>query len=555
MKKTSVQVIALVIFGVGLFLRLFLLRDQIPLNDDWHGLIYAATHSLSELLESRSTFAHTSPLMNVYRWFLLHSVGWSELLLSAPSVFAGILSLLIFPQCVRKAHGNKEALIFSGLLALSPLLIFYSRIGRPYGPLVFCLFLSLYSGGFWVLTNQLKYLALYICSSILAVYLHPVAVVTVFAPLFAGGACVLLHRKSVRTPLLRICLVGGLLGLICFLLLRPATTMTGSVMVDNPLPDFATWKQLALMFLGTSGALLAFGLLCVAACGALILLRKSLFWGGMFLGVFVLNLLAIWIGRFALVHAAIVLARYLIILCPIILFWVAIALSKLFSVSRIAGVISCVGVFFLLAATSPLWNTYRAPNNFTNHSAFQESYEPAPRHLPRRSKMFPKSANLQKTTLPDFYQRLPADADCIIEYPMMLGDLYNLNYFYQQHHRKRVVVGYTMDVPWEHDRTDGVYSRCLMNHVFCKIPFPSRLRFRSIVNIYNAEAVEKTGADYLVIHFNLLAELYNDPVETKYGRTPALKECLEKMVQCYGKPVYIDRTMIVFALNQEGEIQ
>lgn len=130
MMKRGAQIAFLAVFWVGVFLRLFLLYDQIPLNDDWHGLMYVATHSLSELLGSSSSFAHTSPLMNVYRWLLLQGVGWSELLLFLPAVLAGFFSLLLFPKLVRKAHGGLAALLFSVLLSISPLLVFYSRTGH-----------------------------------------------------------------------------------------------------------------------------------------------------------------------------------------------------------------------------------------------------------------------------------------------------------------------------------------------------------------------------------------------------------------------------------------
>ena len=524
--KRGAQIAFCSIFLIGVFLRLFLLYDQIPLNDDWHGLMYAATHSPSELLGSSSSFAHTSPLMNVYRWLLLHLVGWSELLLFLPSVLTGMFSLLVFPHLVRKVHGGVTALLFLVFLSISPLLVFYSRTGRPYGPLVFFLFLSVYSGGFWLLSNKAKYFAGYAFSAIVALYLHPVAVVTIFTPLLAGGACTVLRKPLVKVPLFRICLFGGLLGLISILILRPAATMTGAVMVDNPLPAFSEWRQVALMFFGTSSGSLAFLLLIVSLSGAVIVLRKNIFWGFLFALIFALNFLMIWVGLFAAANVAIVLVRYLIILCPVGLLWVAVALDRLSSISRVCGVLGSAGIFVLLVATSPLWEIYKAPNNFTNHSAFQESYETAGLQMPRYSRMFPWLGDHLTTSLPAFYQALPVNADCLIEYPMMIGDHCNLYYYYQQRHKKRVVVGYTMDVPWEMDRTDGVYGSCLINHVFREVKDKCQIRFHNIVNIQDAAAVQKTGADYLVVHLNLMIEMYGGAIEPESGRLPAAMDCL-----------------------------
>ena len=81
--------------------------------------------------------------MNLYYKALLDTVGWSELWLRLPSLLAGVASLIVLPVASRRWLGLRAQSTFCGLLAVSPILIYYSRYSRPYAVVVLLTFLAL----------------------------------------------------------------------------------------------------------------------------------------------------------------------------------------------------------------------------------------------------------------------------------------------------------------------------------------------------------------------------------------------------------------------------
>ncbi len=119
-------------FLFGVVLRLYLIRDQVLLDDEWHGMSYVYGKSAWYLLTHFPLALATCPPLNLYRWVLLHSFGWNEILLRLPSLLAGISGLLVLPLALKDLVGRRTLIFFTWLLAISPFLIFYSRVIRPY---------------------------------------------------------------------------------------------------------------------------------------------------------------------------------------------------------------------------------------------------------------------------------------------------------------------------------------------------------------------------------------------------------------------------------------
>ncbi|HWC60593.1 MAG TPA: glycosyltransferase family 39 protein, partial [Verrucomicrobiae bacterium] len=116
---------------LGIFLRSYLLSDQVLIDDEWHGFFYAIGKSPFFLLTHFSVPGATCIPLNFYTWLLGHTVGWSETLLRLPSLICGVLCVLLCPLLAQKIIGTQRAAWLALLLAISPLLIFYSRICRP----------------------------------------------------------------------------------------------------------------------------------------------------------------------------------------------------------------------------------------------------------------------------------------------------------------------------------------------------------------------------------------------------------------------------------------
>lgn len=568
--NNNIFFVTLVLLGVlGVFLRVFLLGGQIPLDDEWHEIFASAVYPSSYLV-AHAPFFSTSPPLNIYQSILLHTVGWSELRLVFPSIVPGILALVVFPALVLKAHGKRIALIFFGFLAISPFLIFYSRvIGRPYSMQVFLLVLSVYSGGFWLLSNRLKYLLTHIFCSVLAVYFHPGSVATVFVPLVAGGACLFFRKPLERVSFVPKIQVSGaalllvmvLMAIFSGIVLLPTLAIARGVMVANPLPTSETLRTVLILLFGTSQ--FSWTLVCLSFClsGAVILFRRNIFFWMISILIFMLNILLVYIGRFDSTHVALVFTRYIIMLLPVCFLWTAIGLDqfvvllqRVFAGSfpmfrKVCMMAVVVLVIAPLVVTSPLWVTYRPPNNFTNHSAFQETYESKNWSKPVSSRMFPVLNPYLSETYSPFYRSMPESVHCVIEYPMILADIFNPLYFFQQLHRKRVVVGYA-DEKMDMTSPPSDVGSFFVNHALRLVEDKSKLKFKNLVNIFDYAEVARTGADLLIIHRNLITELYPDAYSSGRGRTPNFKNCIIHLQTQYGAPIYEDQNITVFCISQ-----
>ena len=130
-------------FLSGLWLRWHLLADQVFSDDEWHGLYYVIGKSPMWLLTHFSIPGATCIPLNFYTWVLGATVGWSELLLRLPSLVCGLLCVLVCPLLARKLIGTQCAIWLGFLLAVSPLLVFYSRICRPYSAVALLAFAAL----------------------------------------------------------------------------------------------------------------------------------------------------------------------------------------------------------------------------------------------------------------------------------------------------------------------------------------------------------------------------------------------------------------------------
>ena len=179
-------------FLVGAILRLYMISDQILLDDEWHGIDYVPGKSLYYLFAHWGRSANCIP-MNLYRLLLLNTIGWSEWLLKIPSLVPGILGTLVFPVLLKKIINLRATIIFSFLWAISPLLVYYSRISRGYSMVAFLAFFSALSIVIWIINGKSIYAVCYVISSGFAVYFNLFAIVGVLSPL---GFIFLIKLKS-----------------------------------------------------------------------------------------------------------------------------------------------------------------------------------------------------------------------------------------------------------------------------------------------------------------------------------------------------------------------
>jgi hypothetical protein len=123
-------------FLIGLALRSVGLRGQILTGDELHTVHGALAMPVSQILRTW-TFGgadYCVPLTAGYRWLMDQGVVFSELGFRLPSLIAGLAAIAALPWLAAPWLGRRATIAFAWLLAISPMLVFYSRIVRPYLP-------------------------------------------------------------------------------------------------------------------------------------------------------------------------------------------------------------------------------------------------------------------------------------------------------------------------------------------------------------------------------------------------------------------------------------
>jgi len=192
-----------------------------------------------------------------------------------------------------------------------------------------------------------------------------------------------------------------------------------------------------------------------------------------------------------------------------------------------------------------------APNNFTNHSVFQQSYRPIDWDQSFFSDMtprdFPLDTTIGREEVSPFYGALAREPDsvAIVEFPMLIGDHFNPFYYYQHFHGKRVIVGYCRDFGRGPGLAHGnIFGNTYVDQVLGRVEEPGRLRFRNMVEMADLEAIQAGGAKYVVLHRSFGAQL---------SRAAVPHPCLGRLEALYrqrlGPPAFEDESVCVFRVG------
>lgn len=555
-------------FLCGLWLRVYLLADQVFIDDEWHGLYYVIGKSPAWLLTHFSIPGATCIPLNFYTWVLGATMGWSELMLRLPSLVCGVLCVVVGPLLARKFIGTRRAVLLAFLLAICPVLIFYSRICRPYSAVALLAFAALLLAARWMRSGGLRPALLFIGAGVLAIYFHLFAVVTVAAPLLAAFVFHAWRRRpgiprgAVAGPSLQQWIgVTVVMAGITALLTLPALihslqstffniALKGTFRLDS-LP------RMAQLISGTGQPVLAALFWAALIAGAIEQCRRNPWLGWMLVSLYPLHALALILSRPDAAQSAILLTRYCIPLVPVSLLFVACgiqaALEAITARATLQPALQTLTAFayvIALAITGPLPQCYVAPNNFTSHGNYQHRYGSIDWQRSFYSDFTPAGFTLITTVRADevspFYQLLAdhPDGRPIVEYPMMIGDHFNPLYYYQHFHRRQVLVGYTTDMSLSRGLAPGnIYGSTYIDQVLSLVHDPSRLRFRNLVSMEDLSAMRGRGVEYVILHKRFEAQL-----PEVAPTPPELERLWHEYRMTLGAPFYEDAHIAVFRL-------
>ena len=519
--------------AVAIGLRLLGLDRQILVDDELHAVHAALTLPIDEIVATWQ-FGHADygvPMAALYRGLMDAGVGFSEWTFRIPSLLAGLLAVIVLPPLASARIGRRAAIALAWLIAVSPMLVFYSRIVRPYmmtAFLVACAVLLLdrfrQRGQRWAALGTFF-------AAALAIYHHLAA-----APAVAGMfffQALLPARENARPQPRHVIMLGLATALGASLLLLPGMASLRDVIAhtrDGTPPGATTWLAVTQLQLGTASAWLAIAAALVALRGAAVLVRHQGSFGLYLVAVVacqVVGLLVLAPDRF---DERMVLNRYLLVVLPLLLLSIGVGATAPWwpgqgaRARRIETGVA-VAALALLVVAGPLGRASYRESSFS--------------HMLTSLDFTGDGNRMPLAATPPFYTGLAAfDGRPIIEYPWQNMSAHAFD-AYQRVHGQPVYVASVID------RSDEP-RLALRNRVE---PLP--------------EAMLASPAHYVVVHLDLESEARqmssSDPSFEQWLRAReklwlplhrAGRAMERRLRQAFGPPAYADPKIVVWDLER-----
>lgn len=499
---------------VGTALRSFRLLDQVPVDDEWHSIHRLLASGYGEIALDFGSVDHCIPL-TLYLKLAADTIGVNEWVLRAPSWLAGVALLLLAPLALRSRIGPGAARLLAWLLAVSPLLVLYSRFQRPYALALLASFLVLvlcercWKGG-----RRRDALGLAACAAA-SVWLLPPTLPFVAAPL---ALLLVVARRRALLPL-------AVFAALCALLLGPPLASHPQALlakIGGARPDAASLARAALFLAGTPSPWLAAGLLALAAIGAWRARRLAPRFTALALCASAALALGILASAPRYAWLGIVIARYALPLLPPAAAFVALALRPPGAPPRALAALAPAALIPLLLLSGGV------PRILLETRA----WFPA-RYVTWMEGRVPRAARV-----PDFYRalgELPPGSVTLVEVPWFYSLWNSLLPFYEQVHHQRTRVGFSAGTC-----SDGHWG---------ELPRGSGIALRSFEHLDERDDLARRGVDFVVFHADLAAEMQTviDPIDVRATGQVDVRDCVRAFLASDWPLVYRDPAFAVFA--------
>ncbi len=529
MRRSTLPWLALaaVALAAGAWLRARGLGSQIVIDDEWHALHKLMRADMLDVVTHLDYADYSIPLTVYYRW-LQDTVGLSEWGMHAPTLVAGVALVAVAPAAARAWATLPVRATWAVLLAVSPLLVYFSRTARPYALTALSATLALVAFERWYRGEDRRDLwgALYVVATFAGGYLHMTSLAFTLLPFAYFGLPALRTRGE---PLRRLVRMGAATALPLLVVLAPPVIndwfmFTAKAGVDSVTP--ASVLRTSLMLGGSAHAWPAALLGAAAVGGGVRLWRRDRVLAGYLFTVMAGGTLAIVAARPNWVQHPPVFARYLVPLVPVALLLAAegfVALLPPRWPAPSAAAIALVGAG--LWALGPLPAQSDAPNQFTGHLRYQFDYDDAHN---------PYVQQVPTEPVPRFYRELATTRPgslTLIEAPWRLESHHNPHVWYQQVHRQNVMIG--LVTPLCGTSNFGEY--------------PEGTHGMRLANFAHLSAIlrgETYRADFLVLH----VKPWSTPPDAQVP-WPDVERCLPMIEAALGPPFYRDEGIVVFTLG------
>ncbi len=364
---------------IGTCLRLEQVATQVLIDDEWHAVHQFIARMPREMFFDFGYADYSIPL-GILDWYQAQWWGVSELTLRMPMIVCGLATLVVLPLYVAARLGRPTAAVFALLLAISPLLVIFTRMARPYA---ITLLLGWVAHGAYqkyhgAARGQLTAGATYAFAAALATWLHPVVGPFVVAPLLWGLAKVRqVPPPDRREALLRWLILAVATGALTAAVVLPpllAHPMSLAAKGGIDVPGARTLVGVWYAWLGTPSTVAVVACISLAAYGAPIVWRAMPAARTGALGIVLTLLLVVATGPMWS-HLPVTVSRYLLPIVPLLLLAVAagtVRVAALIAIPpsaarRALALLTLTLPVGLLALQSPLAPLLRHPNSQTQH--------------------------------------------------------------------------------------------------------------------------------------------------------------------------------------------
>ena len=529
---------------IGAYLRLDQISMQVLIDDEWHAVHQFITRTPREMFFDFGYADYSIPL-GILDWYQAQAWGVSELTLRWPMIACGLATLVLMPMYVAPRLGRRTAALFALLIALSPLLVIFTRMARPYA-------ITLLLG--WVAhaayhrysanehankRRQWTAGATYVVATALATWLHPVVGPFVFAPLLWGLAKIFRALPTERGPAFRQWLViaVGTVVLTAAVVLPPllAHPMALAAKGGSDRPDAQTLVGVWYAWFGTPSTVVVILCFALAAYGARPMWRAvpATRTGVLGLGLTLLLIAAtgpIWS------HLPVTISRYLLPIVPLLLLAMATGAVRVATRIAIPPTATRRGLAWLTLAVpvalvifqSPLARLLRHPNGQTQHLVNYIDFRPDKN---------PYVPQFDAMPLSPYWATLasrPPGSVRIAAAP-----------FYFE--------SYDWDAPrWERLSTQivipGYLTGLCVDHRSGELPRDPRYRFANAVHLADDAGLDAMKIDFVAWQkpYVLTVAGHREPI----GADTA--SCESVLREKFGLPVFEDSHIIVFPVPQRN---
>jgi hypothetical protein len=519
---------------VGAALRLDQIGAQVLIDDEWHAVHQVLQRTPREMLLDFG-FADYSIPLGIVAWFESRAFGLSELVMRAPMLVCGLVTLAALPLYVARRLPPTTVAVFAWLIAISPLLVVYSRMARPYA-ITLLLGWTAHAAfqRFWT-SASINAGALYVASSALACWLHPVVAPFVVAPVvWATLESFRSPRQAMRARLVRLAGIALPAALaIAALIMPPLVAHPFSLTLKSgvDIPNLDTVVGATFAWLGTPHGAVVVLCLALAALGARDVARALPEARTGALGI-ALTAGAVVAMRPAWSSNAIAFARYLLPLVPLMLLAIAAGTTIIArrvgaatSVRRALAAALAAAPCVALAAQSPMIDMLRRPNSHTLHLLYHFDFRPA------RNAYLPYIA---KIPLSPFWATLRArPGGLVVAAAPFHFESYNWDApRWERVSGQRVVPGFLSGL-------------CVVRR-YGEIPADPAFRFRNAVHLADDREIAARHIDYVVWQKPFAVDGQPDPVGVPTAH------CEVALRERFGAPAYEDESVVAFRVRPAG---